>query len=155
MPDPEKATLACGCFWGVQARFDALTGVTSTIVGYTGGQSTNPNYEQVCCGNTGHAEAIEVYFDPNIITYTTLLTLFFQIHDPTSYHQQGPDIGSQYRSAIFYHSEEQKNCAIELVNQIRPSYSHQIVTELNPASKFYDAEDYHQHYFKKHPNACC
>ena len=153
MPE-DRATLSCGCFWGVQARFDVLEGVIKTKVGYTGGHTQDPCYEQVCRGETGHAEAIEILYISEILTFEALLTLFFQTHDPTTYHQQGPDIGSQYRSAIFYHTEQQKKEAFQMLNKMSPHFSHQIVTEIKQASEFYPAEEYHQYYYKKHPNAC-
>jgi peptide-methionine (S)-S-oxide reductase len=150
----QTATFACGCFWGVQARFDNLEGVIKTTVGYTGGHTSNPSYEQVCRGNTGHAEAIEIQYNPKLITFHTLLNLFFQHHDPTTFHRQGPDVGSQYRSAIFYHTHEQKEQAIRLITKLSPEHNQPIVTEIQQASIFHPAEAYHQYYYKKNPNSC-
>lgn len=138
----KKATFAAGCFWGVEAKFYKLSGVVSTQVGYTGGHSENPTYEEVCSDTTGHAEAVEVIFDPEQLSYKELLDLFWKIHDPTALNRQGFDVGSQYRSAIFYHNEEQKKLALETKPQ-------NAVTEIVPASKFWRAEDYHQKYLKK------
>ena len=145
----EKATFAAGCFWGVQECFRHLTGVTQTIVGYTGGHTKNPSYQMVCKGQTGHAEAIEITYDSEQIRYEQLLNTFWQQHDPTSKNRQGPDVGSQYRSAIFYHSEQQQMLAIQSLNKQQKYYSMPIVTEIVPAGVFYLAEPYHQHYIAK------
>ena len=153
----QLATFAAGCFWGVQARFDALPGVVSTRVGYTGGDIKSPSYEDVCRGDTNHAEAVEVTFAPDLITYENLLTVFWENHNPTLFNRQGPDVGSQYRSAIFYHDETQRDLA-QLSKQALEQakvYNNPIVTELVPAQNFYEAESYHQHYLKKHPRAAC
>lgn len=145
------ATFAAGCFWGVEARFRQLDGVTDTRVGYTGGHTENPDYKSVCSGQTGHAEAIEVHFDPTVISYHDLLTFFWQIHNPTTLNRQGPDVGSQYRSAVFYHDETQQHTAEKLKATLNQNdYASQpIVTEITPADIFYPAEDYHQRYVEK------
>lgn len=152
-PKREKATFAAGCFWGVESAFRELLGkgVVSTRVGYTGGHYPNPTYKDVCSGKTGHAEAVEVVFDPGTIGYAKLLDVFWSIHDPTTPNRQGPDVGSQYRSAIFYHSPEQKKLAEESRRRLEESgrFSSKIVTEITEASTFYPAEDYHQQYHEK------
>ena len=147
-----KATFGAGCFWHVEDLFQKIDGVTSTKVGYTGGKLTNPTYEEVCTDTTGHAEAVEVEYDPNKISYQDLLDVFWNNHDPTSVNRQGPDIGIQYRSAIFFHNEEQKKIAEKSKEQIENSgkFNKKIVTEITPAPKFYNAEEYHQKYFQKH-----
>lgn len=147
----EKAIFAAGCFWGVEDRFMKLDGVLSTKVGYTGGTYVPPNYEKVCGGGTGHAEAIEIEFDPSKISYEELTKFFWKAHDPTTVNRQGPDVGDQYRSAIFYLTEEQKEVAervkLELTND--SSFHGPIVTEITEAGTFFDAEEYHQKYFQK------
>ncbi len=153
----EKATFAAGCFWGVEKILAAIPGVIETRVGYTGGHTVNPTYEQVCTGRTGHAEAVEVTFDPSKVSYQKLLLTFWQYHNPTTKNQQGPDIGSQYRSVIFYHSPEQQAAAIhskELLDKAKILHG-PIVTEIVPAVIFYPAEDYHQKYLKKNPGGYC
>jgi peptide methionine sulfoxide reductase msrA/msrB len=152
-----KATFAAGCFWGVQAAFDKVEGVISTKAGYTGGRLKNPTYKNVCSNRTGHAEAIQVTYDPNIISYQKLLDIFWKIHNPTTLNRQGPDIGSQYRSAIFYHTPEQKTAAVASKQKLQKSkrWRRKIVTEITQASTFYPAEEYHQNYLKKRNiNAC-
>jgi methionine-S-sulfoxide reductase len=146
------ATFAAGCFWGVEQRFSALSGVTTTEVGYTGGTTPDPTYRQVCSHSTGHAEAVRLEYDPGRISYEELLHAFFDMHDPTTRDRQGPDIGSQYRSAIFYHSVEQEQAARAYVSQLESSGAHgdPIVTEIVEAPEFWRAEDYHQRYFEKH-----
>lgn len=153
----QKATFAGGCFWGIEKVFSSLPGVISTQVGYTGGKTQNPSYEQVCTGLTGHAEAIEVTYDPAKISYEKLLETFFLNHDPTTSNRQGPDIGSQYRSAIFYHNERQKAAAIKSIALLDRSkvFDGPILTEIAPASEFYRAEEYHQNYLKKNPHGYC
>jgi peptide-methionine (S)-S-oxide reductase len=153
----EKATFAMGCFWGVQALFKAVPGVTNTTVGYTGGKIPNPTYERVCAGSTGHAEAMEMEFDPAKISFEKLLDLFWEHHDPTTYHRQGPDVGEQYRSAIFYHSAEQKRLAEESKERLERNhrYTNPIVTEIVEAKEFWPAEEYHQNYADKHPDVAC
>lgn len=150
--DPEKAIFAAGCFWGVEGAFQALKGVISTRVGYTGGHFKDPTYEDVCSGKTGHAESVEVEYDPSKISYEELLEVFWDIHDPTTPNRQGPDIGSQYRSVIFYHTPEQEVAAKASKEKLERShiYNGPIVTEIVPASRFYPAEEYHQNYNKKH-----
>ena len=156
-PAPEgrhqKATFAAGCFWGVESAFRELLGkgVISTRVGYTGGHTKNPTYEDVCSDRTGHAESVEVEYDPGKITYNELLHVFWSIHDPTTPNRQGPDVGSQYRSAIFFHNAEQRRKAEESKREIETSkrFSRPVVTEITPAGEFYAAEDYHQRYYEK------
>jgi peptide-methionine (S)-S-oxide reductase len=149
----DVATLAGGCFWCLEAVFDDLKGVESVESGFSGGQVQNPSYAQVCDGNTGHAEVVQVTFDPQVVSYKDLLTVFFTIHDPTTLNRQGNDNGTQYRSAIFYHSEEQKKIAEEVIREISAAgiWDGPIVTEVTPFEKFFIAEDYHQEYFKKNP----
>lgn len=153
----ERATFAMGCFWGVQVLFKKVPGVLKTTVGYTGGHLANPSYEQVCTGTTGHAEAIEIEFDPSEVSYQALLDIFFEHHDPTTPNRQGPDIGEQYRSAIFYHSEEQKKAAEDTRDRLERNhrFANPIVTEIAPAGVFYPAEEYHQDYAEKNPNYVC
>lgn len=147
----ERATFAAGCFWGVEAVFRQVDGVVSTRVGYTGGSQDNPSYEDVCTGVTGHTEAVEVDFDPSRVSYEELLQLFWDNHDPTTVNRQGPDVGTQYRSAIFFHTPEQQALATASKDRLQSSgaYEKEIVTEIVPASMFYLAEDYHQQYLEK------
>ena len=154
MVKKEKAIFAAGCFWGVQEQFDSLKGVLSTKVGYTGGHTEKPSYKQVCSGETGHAEAVEVIFDSEKIDYSKLLDKFWEIHDPTQLNQQGPDFGSQYRSAIFYTSEKQKKEAQSSLKKEQKKIKGKIVTEITKSSNFYDAEEYHQNYNKKNGRSC-
>jgi peptide-methionine (S)-S-oxide reductase len=149
----QVATLAGGCFWCLEAVYDELKGVESVESGYTGGQVADPTYEQVCEGNTGHAEAVRITFDPSIITYHDLLKVFFSIHDPTTLNRQGADSGSQYRSAIFYHDAEQKATAVQVIREFSEAglWADPIVTEVVTFDGFHLAEDYHQEYFKKKP----
>ena len=148
-----KATFAAGCFWGVEAKFRSLPGVIETQVGYTGGHLKNATYKQVCSGATGHAEALEVAFDPNLISYEQLLEFFFHIHDPTSLNCQGPDVGEQYRSAIFTHTPEQLQAALKAKAALEKS-GKKIATQILPAGPFYRAEEYHQRYHEKHGGSC-
>lgn len=145
------ATFAAGCFWGVEAKFRQLAGVINTRVGYTGGQTVDPDYKQVCTGETGHAEAIEVEFDPSVISYPELLRFFWKIHNPTTLNRQGPDVGSQYRSAIFYHDDTQRQQATVVKTELNNSdnFSQPIITEISAACRFYPAEEYHQCYLEK------
>ncbi|RZN49484.1 peptide-methionine (S)-S-oxide reductase [archaeon] len=152
----EKATFAAGCFWGVQAAFDEISGVVRTLAGYTGGMTTDPTYKDVCSGRTGHAEAVEATYDPSIVSYDELLDIFWRIHDPTTLNRQGPDVGSQYRSAIFYHNDTQRKKALDSKHALEKTgrYSKRVVTEIVAAGPFYPAEDYHQHYLRKRPGSC-
>jgi peptide-methionine (S)-S-oxide reductase len=147
------ATLAGGCFWCLEAVFDELKGVHSVESGYAGGHMDNPSYRAVCNGDTGHAEVVQVHFDPNILSYRDLLNVFFAIHDPTTLNRQGADVGTQYRSAIFYHDDEQKRIAEELIKDLNSQniWDRPIVTEVAKLDKFYIAEDYHQEYFARNP----
>ncbi len=153
----EKATFGAGCFWGVESAFRAVEGVISSTSGYSGGIKENPTYEEVCAGATGHAEVVEVEFDSDSVSYEDLLSEFWKIHDPTTLNRQGPDMGTQYRSAIFTHSPEQDKAAAESKNRLDDSekYSSPIVTEITEASEFYRAEEYHQRYFEKHGIEYC
>lgn len=145
-PATDTAVFAGGCFWGVEYYMKRIPGVISTEVGYTGGRKENPAYKEVCAGNTGHYEAIEVVFDPSKTTYETVARMFFETHDPTQWNHQGPDVGEQYRSAVFYHSDEQKKVAEKLIAELK-SKGFKVVTELKPATIFWKAEDYHQDYY--------
>ncbi|HLK33039.1 MAG TPA: peptide-methionine (S)-S-oxide reductase MsrA [Terriglobales bacterium] len=151
----EKATFAAGCFWGVEASFRALPGVLDATVGYTGGQMPNPTYRDVCTDHTGHAEALEVLFDPAKISYDQLLDYFWQMHDPTTPNRQGPDFGSQYRSAIFFHTPEQEKSARASLERWQKKFRQPIVTEISPATTFYRAEEYHQRYLEKKGLSSC
>ena len=153
----EKATFAAGCFWGVEEAFRTLKGVVSTTVGYTGGHTKNPTYEDVCTGETGHAEAVEVAFDPAVVSYDQLLDVFWDTHDPTTPNRQGPDVGEQYRSAIFFHSEAQEAAARASKARMDKSgaFKRKIVTQIAPANAFYRAEEYHQQYLKKRGISTC
>jgi peptide-methionine (S)-S-oxide reductase len=152
----EQATFAAGCFWGVEDVFAGVPGIVSTRVGYTGGRTENPTYHDVCSGMTGHAEAVEVTFDPDVISYDSLLTMFWQCHDPTQLNRQGPDHGTQYRSAVFYHSDAQKRTAEDSFEQLDRSgrLRRSVVTEIVPCSTFWEAEEYHQKYHQKHGGGC-
>jgi peptide-methionine (S)-S-oxide reductase len=153
----ERAIFAAGCFWGVEAAFRNVDGVLATRVGYTGGHADNPTYKQVCGGRTGHAEAVEVTFDPDKVTYRDLLNVFWEEHDPTTLNRQGPDVGEQYRSAIFFNSLEQKAAAEESKQELEKSghFNRPIVTEITPATTFWEAEDYHQRYLENRGMATC
>lgn len=148
----ETATLGNGCFWCTEAVFTELNGVQSVISGYSGGKEKNPTYKEVCYGNTGHAEVVQIQFDPGIISFEDILRVFFTTHDPTTLNRQGNDIGTQYRSAIFYHSEEQKACAETIKTEAQAWWNDPVVTEITPFGEFYPAEDYHQEYFKLNGN---
>jgi peptide-methionine (S)-S-oxide reductase len=145
----QRATFAAGCFWGVEAAFRELDGVTDVAVGYTGGTTADPTYEQVCGGDSGHAEAVEVIFDPATVSYLQLLDTFWHIHNPTTPNRQGWDLGSQYRSAIFFHDAEQERVALATRSSEQESLMKPIVTEIVPAGTFYRAEEYHQRYFER------
>jgi len=150
----ETATFAAGCFWGVEMTFRQIPGVLDAIVGYTGGHTQNPTYREVCSDTTGHAEAIEVTYDPAQVTYERLLEVFWQMHDPTQVNRQGPDIGTQYRSAIFTHSDEQARIARASRDRAQSDCGRPIATEIVPATQFYRAEEYHQRYFESHNVTC-
>jgi peptide-methionine (S)-S-oxide reductase len=147
----EKATFGAGCFWGIEASFSKIEGVASTTVGYAGGSFKDPTYKDVCSGKTGHAEVVQVEYDPSKVSYEELLRVFWNIHDPTTLNRQGPDIGTQYRSAVFFHNPEQEAAAAASKQKLQSSgrYQKSIETEITPASEFYRAEDYHQQYFEK------
>ena len=151
----KKATFAAGCFWGVEAAFRETPGVLATTVGYTGGSTKNPTYEQVCSHTTGHAEAVEVEFDPDQISYEKLLDVFFSIHDPTQKNRQGPDVGTQYRSAVFYLTDDQRRVTDAYIKQLTDAktFARPIVTQVAPLRAFYPAEAYHQHYAMLHPDS--
>lgn len=153
----EKATFGAGCFWGVEATFRAMNGVTSAISGYAGGTTENPTYQEVCSGRTGHAEVVQVEFDPAVATYGQLLDVFWANHDPTTLNRQGPDVGTQYRSVIFFHSPEQKLAAeaSRMVMEQSGKFRRPIVTQIEPAPAFYAAEDYHQRYLEKRGMTHC
>jgi peptide-methionine (S)-S-oxide reductase len=147
----EKATFAGGCFWGVEHLFNEVPGVIEAVSGYAGGHVDKPSYEQVCGGRTGHAEAVEVTYDPSKVTYEQLLNSFWNMHDPTTLNRQGPDTGHQYRSVIFFHTPQQEDAARRSKEEAQKSFDHRIVTEIIPATQFCLAEEYHQRYFQKHP----
>lgn len=153
----EKATFAAGCFWGVEAAFRQVRGVVSTQVGYTGGQTENPTYKEVCSDRTGHAESVQIMYDPEKVSYRDLLGVFWSIHDPTQHNRQGPDVGSQYRSAVFHHNGLQAKAAMESKQELERSgnVKRPIATEIAPAGPFYKAEDYHQQYYEKRDIGSC
>lgn len=151
----EIATFAAGCFWGIQLTFSETKGVISTVVGYIGGKIKNPTYEQVCLDRTGHAEAVQITFDSSKISYKQLLDIFWEAHDPTTMNRQGPDVGTQYRSSIFYHNEEQKKEALESKREWQKKLGNKIVTKIIKADEFYLAEEYHQNYLKKTGRNIC
>jgi peptide-methionine (S)-S-oxide reductase len=153
----DTATFAAGCFWGVEAAFRAIPGVVATTVGYSGGSFPNPTYHDVCTGRTGHAEVVQVEYDPAKVSYQELLRVFWENHDPTTLNRQGPDHGTQYRSAIFFHTPEQQAAALASKQQLERAgtYKRPIVTEITPASAFYRAEEYHQQYLEKRGQASC
>jgi len=154
-PSREVTTIAGGCFWCLQPIFQELRGVEKVEVGYSGGRLANPSYEAVCTDTTGHAEAVQITFDPQTILLVDLLRIFFSVHDPTTLNRQGADSGTQYRSAIFYHSPEQEKAARQVIAEVNEAeiWRHPIVTEVKPAGPFYRAEEYHQDYFRKNPTA--
>ena len=147
-----KATFAAGCFWGVEAKFIKVPGVIDTVVGYTGGDVDNPTYKMVCSHKTGHAEAVQVTYDPDQVSYEALVRVFFELHNPTTLNRQGFDIGNQYRSAIFYHNKEQEQIARKIVADLEGTskFRRSIVTEISPLKEFFRAEEYHQRYYQKH-----
>ncbi len=153
----QKATFAAGCFWGVEAAFAQVEGVASTAVGYLGGSFNKPTYDDVCSGATGHAEVVQVEYDPAKVTYEELLDTFWYVHDPTTLNRQGPDIGTQYRSAIFYHTPEQQAAAQQSKDALNGSgkYNSPIATEISPATDFFRAEEYHQRYLEKRGQTTC
>lgn len=150
-----KAIFAAGCFWGVQYYLDQIPGVINSTVGYIGGQTQNPTYEDVCSHTTGHAEAVEVEFDPEVVSYEILVRHFFRLHDPTQLNRQGPDVGDQYRSAIFYVDDSQKEVAEQVRDELQPDYKEPIVTQIVAADTFYPAEDYHQKYAERTGRGIC
>ncbi len=153
----EKATFAAGCFWGVEAKFRNMEGVVDTAVGYTGGTFPNPTYKDVCTGSTGHAESVQVEFDPSQVSYQQLLEAFWEMHDPTTLNRQGPDYGTQYRSVIFFHTPEQEKIARISKERLEANgrFGRTIVTEIKPATEFHRAEEYHQRYLEKRGAATC
>lgn len=151
----EQAIFAAGCFWGVQYYFDQIPGVTKTTAGYTGGHTQDPTYEQVCTHTTGHAEAVQVTFDPEQVSYQTLLRHFFRLHDPTQLNRQGPDVGDSYRSAIFYQDKTQQTSALAAKTEAQNEWKEPIVTQIAPASTFYPAEDYHQKFAERTGRGMC
>jgi peptide-methionine (S)-S-oxide reductase len=151
----KKATFGAGCFWGVEAAFRQLDGVTRTRVGYSGGALENPTYEDVCSHTTGHAEVVEVTYDPERVSYDQLLQVFWRKHDPTQLNRQGWDIGDQYRSVVFFHDKEQQEAALAAKAREQASYTAPIVTQVEPAETFYEAEDYHQQYLEKRGRSTC
>jgi peptide-methionine (S)-S-oxide reductase len=153
----EKATFGAGCFWGVEAQFGQVPGVAATAVGYEGGKLLNPTYKDVCTDRTGHAEVVELDFDPDTVSFETLLRLFFELHDPTQLNRQGPDWGTQYRSAVFFHSPEQQQIAERVIEELSAAkkFPRPIVTQVVPAETFWRAEDYHQKYLEKRGLVSC
>lgn len=149
----KEATFAGGCFWCVEAVFKKIKGVDSVLSGYCGGTTKNPTYDEVCNQNTGHAEAVQIKYDPDIITYEELLEIFFSIHNPTTRNREGPDIGTQYRSVIFYHNQKQRDVAKKFIDRLENKLEDEIVTQIEKLEKFYIAEDYHQDYYEKNPSA--
>ena len=152
---PEKATFGAGCFWGVEVEFRNVAGVHDAAVGYMGGTLENPSYEAVCTDRTGHAEVVQVDFDPDELTYEELVEKFFELHDPTQLNRQGPDVGTQYRSVIFFHSDEQRDAAERLKQRAAERVDRPVVTAIEPASEFWRAEEYHQQYLVKRGMATC
>jgi peptide-methionine (S)-S-oxide reductase len=153
MQKTKVATLGGGCFWCLEAVYEDLKGVLNVVSGYSGGHISDPDYYSVCTGTTGHAEVVQVSFDPEVITFKEILDVFFTIHDPTTLNRQGADVGTQYRSAIFYHSEQQKNISEQVIKDFQTEgiWSNPIITEITPFDVFYPAEDYHQEYYRRNP----
>ncbi|WP_411966280.1 peptide-methionine (S)-S-oxide reductase MsrA [Haloferax sp. YSMS24] len=152
MEATQTATFGGGCFWCIEAAFKELDGIAAVTSGYAAGDVADPTYEQVCSGNTGHAEVVQVEFDPHVVAYEDLLDVFFAIHDPTQLNRQGPDVGTQYRSIVLYHDDDQRRLAEAYIEAVDESYDDDVVTELEPIGTFYEAEPYHQDYFEKNPN---
>ena len=152
MSETKTATFGGGCFWCIESVFEELRGVESVTSWYAGGHVADPTYEAVCTGETGHAEVIRVEFDPETISYRDLLEVFFTIHNPTTLNKQGPDVGTQYRSAVYYHDDEQRRTVEAVIEDVQPLYDDEIVTEVEPLEAFYPAEEYHQRYFEKNPD---
>ncbi|ACV46327.1 MULTISPECIES: peptide-methionine (S)-S-oxide reductase MsrA [Halomicrobium] len=152
MSEPQTATVAGGCFWCTEAVFKQIEGVESITSGYAGGHVADPSYDAVCSGETGHAECVQVEYDPDVIDYGDVLTVFFATHDPTTKNRQGPDVGSQYRSAVFYHDEAQRETVEAMIDDLGDQYSDPIVTEVEPLETFYPAEQYHQDYYERNPD---
>jgi peptide-methionine (S)-S-oxide reductase len=154
MTQTQTATLAGGCFWCLEAVFDNLQGVTDVVSGYAGGRTVNPTYKQVCAGTTGHAEVVQIQFDPDVLSYKDLLEVFFSIHDPTTLNRQGADVGDQYRSAIYYHTPDQKQTAEQVIREFTEEkiWTDPVVTEVTAFTNFFPAEDYHQEYFANNPD---
>ena len=153
MNNVELATFGGGCFWCIEAVFERLNGVQSVVAGYAGGTTPNPTYKQVCTGTTGHAEVAQISFDPAKISYRQLVDIFWDVHDPTTLNRQGADVGTQYRSVIFYHTEEQRQGAEQSKQEAQKNFTQSIVTEIQPLTKFYPAENYHQDYYRNNPQA--
>lgn len=151
----DKAIFGAGCFWGVEAAFSAIKGVKKTTAGYMGGNMKNPSYEDVCTDETGHIEVVQVEYEPKEVSYEELLDVFWKIHDPTQFNRQGPDIGTQYKSIIFYNNEKQKKAAMASKEEQQKKHNGKVATEIKLASTFYKAEEYHQKYYKKHKLAAC
>lgn len=152
-PDNEQITLGGGCFWCIEAVFERVEGITNAVSGYAGGNTANPDYQAVCTGNTGHAEVVQLTFNPDIISVSEILEIFFKIHDPSTINRQGNDVGTQYRSVIFYHNKTQKYTADKIISELKEAGTYsKIVTQVFPLDTFYVAEDYHQDYFRKNPN---
>lgn len=153
MPKTEVATFGAGCFWCVEAVYERLPGVQSVVAGYAGGTTKNPTYKEVSSGTTGHAEVAQITYDPSLISYEQLLAMFWKSHDPTTLNRQGADVGTQYRSAIFYHDEAQRKAAEQSLKEAQMDFDDPIVTQIGPLKEFYEAENYHQDYYKSNPNA--
>jgi len=152
MPESQTATVGGGCFWCIESVIKELRGVDSVTSGYAGGHVDDPSYEAVCTGETGHAEVVQIEFEPDVIGYRDLLEVFFTIHNPTTLNRQGPDVGSQYRSIVLYHDDEQRQTIEAVIGDVQPLYDDEIVTEVEPLDTFYPAEEYHQDYFEKNPD---
>ncbi|WP_063374458.1 peptide-methionine (S)-S-oxide reductase MsrA [Pseudoalteromonas luteoviolacea] len=152
MSKMQLATFGGGCFWCIDAAFRKVKGIDKVVSGYSGGETLDPTYKEICTGMSGHAEVVQLEFDPNVVSYNTLLAMFFALHDPTQLNRQGNDVGTQYRSVIFYHSDEQMAQAKQVISEIKERFQDPVVTELSAIGAFYDAEQYHQDYFNENPN---